>query len=135
MNDHDELYPDLKMQLKSYQETEPISIVGEFTAWESVVTGASFKIREAPEVKAECALIIWYDDSGEDNNSPVVVEFSFRYGDKKEQYDAETAQRAYEIFCNLKEMLSEWIDVTGPTKTAYVYSRATHAAAECGSNQ
>ena len=124
MGDPGELYPDLKMQLKSYQETEPIGIVRDFTAREIVITGASFKIRETPEVEVECALIIWYDESEDNKDEPVVVEFSFRYGDKKEHYDAEAAQRAYEIFCNLKEMLAEWIDATGPTKTAYVYSRA-----------
>lgn len=123
LNDPGKLYPDLKKRLKSYEENEPIEIVGKFTAKEIVVSGAYFQIGKNPKVEAECALIAWYEEAGEEGR-PVVVEFSFRYENEREEYDGEAAQRAYDVFGRLKDMLAEWIDSEGPTKTAYVYSRA-----------
>ncbi|MCG8362891.1 MAG: hypothetical protein MJA27_06095 [Pseudanabaenales cyanobacterium] len=123
LNDPGELYPDLKKRLKSYQENEPIKLVGNFTAREMVIAGANFQIQKSPKVEANCALIAWYDAAGEEDK-PVVVEFSFKYENKQEEYDGETSQRAYDVFGRLKDKLAEWVDSDGPTKTAYVYSRA-----------
>ena len=123
LNDPGDLYPDLKKRLKSFQENEPIGIVADFTARELVITGADFQIEESPKVEAECALIAWYDKGGREDK-PVVVEFSFKYENEQEEYDGESAQKAYDVFCKLEAMLTEWIDSEGPTKTAYVYSRA-----------
>jgi hypothetical protein len=66
---------------------------------------------------------VWYDDASEED-VPVVVEFSFRYELDKGKYDGEAAQIAYDIFRRLRYELPEWVDAEGPTKTAYVYSRA-----------
>ena len=44
-----------------------------------VITGADFQIGENPKTEAEYALIMWYDEAAEEDR-PVVVEFSFRYG-------------------------------------------------------
>ena len=121
LDDPGELYPDLKKRLKSYQPDEPIEIVGKLTAKEVVIVGADFQIRKSPKVEAECALIVWYDEAGEEDR-PVVVEFSFRYKNELEEYDGEAAQSAYNVFGSLKDM--EWVDPEGPTKTAYVYSSA-----------
>ena len=74
-------------------------------------------------MEAECALIVWYDDAGEEDR-PVVVEFSFRYANEQEEFDGKAAQRAYDVFGRLKNLLADWIDSQGPTKTAYFYSRA-----------
>ena len=123
LNDPGELYPDLKKQLKSYRDNELIDIVGDFTAREVVITGADFQIRKSPKVEAECALIAWYDEAGEEDR-PVVVEFSFKYKNEREEFDGEAAQRAYDVFGRLKDMLAEWVNSEGPTKTAYVYSRS-----------
>ena len=123
LSDPGELYPDLKKRLKSYQANESIDIVGNFTAREVVITGADFQIRKSPKVEAECALVTWYDDAAEEHR-PVVVEFSFRCENEREEYDGAAAQRAYDVFGRFKDMLPEWVDHEGPTKTAYVYSRA-----------
>lgn len=123
MKDPGELYPDLKKRLKFYQEDELINIVRKFTAKEVVITGANFKIGENPKVEAECALIVWYKESGE-QDKPVVVEFSFKYERKGESFDGETAQKAYDVFGRIKDQLTEWVDSEGLTKTAYVYTKA-----------
>lgn len=53
---------------------------------------------------------------------PAIVEFSFRYGDKRGNYSGIGAKRAYEAFLTLKSTpLSNWVDVASKTKTAYVY--------------
>jgi hypothetical protein len=123
LNDPADLYPDLKKRLKSFPKNESIGIVGDFTARELVISGADFQIEKSPKVEAECALIAWYEESG-DKDAPVVVEFSFKYENEQEEYDGESAQVAYDVFCTLEGKLTEWIDSEGPTKTAYVYSRA-----------
>ncbi|GJL83504.1 MAG: hypothetical protein DHS20C01_31380 [marine bacterium B5-7] len=122
LNDPGELYPDLQKRLKSYEADEPINIVGNFTAREVIVSGAEFQIKKNPRVEAECALIAWYEQA-RDEDSPVVVEFSFRYKNEREEFDGEAAQRAYDVFGNSTDMLAEWIDSEGLTKTAFVYSR------------
>ncbi len=124
LNDPGKLYPDFKKQLKSYQGSESIQVVGDFTAREVVIEGADFQIGKKPKVKAECALIAWYDKAG-NKDRPVVVEFSFKYENEKEKYDGEVAQRAYNLFDKLQNgKLGKWIDPEGPTKTRYVYLRA-----------
>jgi hypothetical protein len=99
-------------------------VVGDFTARELVLTGADFQIGKEPKIEAECALIVWDDVAGS-AQQPVVVEYSFRYGDKNEHYAGEVAKRAYDAFLLLQsEALAGWVDSASFTKTAYVYSRA-----------
>ena len=124
LNDPGKLYPDLKQQLKSYQGDEPIKVVGNFTAREIVITGADFQIQKGPKLEADCALIAWYDDANGEQDKPVVVEFSFKYENEREEYDGTAAQRAYDVFGTLKNKLGKWVDPDGMTKTAYVYSKA-----------
>ncbi len=123
MKDPGRLYPDLQGRLKSYQKNEPIYIVGDFTAREFVVTGATFQIGKDPMVEAECALVAWYDEAGEEDR-PIVVEFSFRYKHKDEEFDGEAALRAYDVFGRFSDILEEWVDSEGPTKTQFVYSKS-----------
>lgn len=126
-NDINELYPDLENRLKPYQGNTAIEVVNNLTAIEKVIGKADFQIGDTPKVEAECALVVWYENVGKEdridiNNTPVVVEFSFKYENEKEEYDGEVALRAYDIFRKL-ELLGQWIDSEGPTKTEYVYSR------------
>ncbi len=125
-NDINELYPDLENQLKPYQGNLTIDMVNNFTAIEKVIEGADFQIGDKPEVEAECALVVWYENEEKENlmhyDTPVVVEFSFKYENEKEEYDGEVALRAYNIFRKL-ELLEQWIHSKGRTKTEYVYSK------------
>ncbi|NEZ54982.1 hypothetical protein [Adonisia turfae] len=129
LNDLGKLYPDLKKQLKPYQKNEPIEVVGNFTAREIVITGADFQIRDNPKVEAKCALIAWYEVQGEEDkpveDKPVIVEFSFRYKNEQEKYSGEASEKVYDVFDKLQKELTEWVDLKGSTKTAYVYSRAS----------
>ena len=123
MNDPARLFPDLQEQLDQYDEEEALNRVGDFTAREWVITGATFQIRNKPKRDAECALIVWYDHE-DDEEHPVVVEFSFRYQDDEEAYTRKMAQRAYNIFLAMQDRLPDWIDPNPVTKTKYVYNRA-----------
>lgn len=126
MSDIAALYPDVEESLECYEPDEIVTRVGDFTAREVVIAGgdkdADFEIRSDSKVEAECALVVWYDLNGSETE-PVIAEFSFRYGDKKERYPAKMVQRAYEAFQCLQEELAEWLDPESMTKTAYVYSR------------
>ena len=126
MNDPGRLFPDLAHRLPGYDGDDVIQAVGDFTAHETVISGADFQIGERPKVEAECALVAWYDACGQQEH-PVVVEFSFKYENEEEDYDGIVAQRAYEVFAQLNDPtgdLARWIDRTGPTKTQFVYARA-----------
>ncbi|MDF5707451.1 MAG: hypothetical protein PUP90_07135 [Nostoc sp. S4] len=118
MEDAANLYPDLVDKLSSFKEEENIRIIG-VTICELVVKGAKFQIRQEPRLDSNCALIIWYQNDG-DRNSPVAVEFSFKYEDENERYTRKLAQRAYDVFSKL-EKLEPWVDLNSDTKTAYIY--------------
>jgi hypothetical protein len=130
MDDPAGLYPDLAKRLDEFDEREPIRVVGEtktasgrvpFTANEVVLEGADFRIAASPKVEAECGLIVWYDRNG-DPTLPVVVEFSFRYGNRREAFGGEAAKRAFDVFRMLQgKALAKWVDRKSKTKTAYVY--------------
>jgi hypothetical protein len=114
------LFPDVAERLEGFRESEALTAVSGFTAREVVVEGGSIKIGKHPKVEAECALIVWYDHSGR-KNSPVTVEFSYRYGDKEERYGGTTARRAFDTFHVLQTELTEWVEPKASTKTAFVY--------------
>ena len=62
---------------------------------------------------------------GEKDN-PVVVEFSFKYKNKQEEYDREVSQKVYDIFGKLQQDdLAGWVNHDGKIKTTYVYSKAS----------
>ena len=121
LKDLDDLYPGTKPTLERLKDT-PIEVVNGFTAREFVVGGAEMELGKSRNVKAECALIVWYDggDSSK-SESPVVVEFSFKYGDARENYGGGSARRAYETFNVLQHGLTDWVDKTSQTKTAFAY--------------
>jgi len=105
LKDLAKLYPDLKNRLKPYQKSEAIAVVKDFAAREIVITGADFQIRKSPKVEAECALIAWYDGAGEEDR-PVVVEFSLKYENEREEYSGKAAQKAYDVFGRHKGYVS-----------------------------
>lgn len=123
LKDLGRLFPGLKKRLKSYQKNKSIEIVGDFTAIEFVILGPSFQISMNPRVKVQCALVVWYDQAC-GVEQPVVVEFSFKYENEDEKYDGEAALKAYDVLSRFNGLLAEWVDFDGPTKTAYVYSKA-----------
>ena len=128
LGDIGHLYPGLPTTLDGYQADAALTVVGSFTAQELVLTGADVQLGKDPKREAECALIAWYDVAGS-ALQPVVVECSFRYGDKDGDYKSEVAQRAYDVFQRLQSAaLASWVDRVSPTKTAYVYSRAQEAS-------
>lgn len=122
-----DLYTGIKNGVGCYHADSLIKKVADFTAKELVIAGskdedAQFKISRKPKENAECCLIIWYDPAIS-STRPVVAEFSFRYGDKKEQYTAGMALRAHDAFRRLQKHLGGWVDPNSLTKTAYVFSR------------
>jgi hypothetical protein len=123
MNDPVGLFPDLENKLNNYQKDEQLNKVGQFTARELVITGADFQISASPKLEAECALIVWYQNKGS-HTKPLLVEFSFKYESKDEDYDGNMAQRAYHVFMKLQKC-QKWIDLKSMTKTAYVYGLAS----------
>ncbi|MBP0016172.1 MAG: hypothetical protein J7647_01290 [Cyanobacteria bacterium SBLK] len=120
LGDVDELYPDIDNKIDEFKKDTELHLVGDFIAREIVIEGGGFTVRKSPVVKSECALVVWYDFKG-DPHVPVLVEFSFKYEDEKEEYTVKMAQRAYDVFQALQTM-EEWIDPDSMTKTAYVYS-------------
>jgi hypothetical protein len=121
MKDPVKLFPGLQNKLDNYDEDEAIKIVGPFTARELVITGADFQISDAPRLEAECALVVWYNNEG-DHTQPKLVEFSYKYEDKDENYTGEMAQRALAVFKKLQRL--ELASPNSITKTACVYNLA-----------
>lgn len=119
LGDIRDLYPDLDNKINNFKKDTEIDLVGNFIAQEIVIGGANFTIRKSPVVKSECALIVWCDRNG-DPHIPLLAEFSFKYENKKEEYTAKMAERAYQVFQTLQKM-DDWIDPHSMTKTAYVY--------------
>jgi hypothetical protein len=116
------VFPDFADRLDGARKRERLLPVNDFTARELVVEGGSFRIGDDPKIDAESALIVWYDHRRE-NGGPVVVEFSYRYGDRHEEYGGKMTRRAYDIFAVLQNNgLSAWVEPKAQTKTAFVYS-------------
>jgi hypothetical protein len=115
------LFPSLSRRLSDAHGRLALAAIGRFTARELVITGTTFQIGRGPKVEAECALIVWYDDDTK-SERPRAVEFSFRYGNRKEQYGGGPARRAFAIFKTLQS-LATWIDPHPRTKTRFVLDK------------
>ena len=122
-------YRHFKKQLgNSYKGDERLLRVCDFIAKQTVLEGVLIPFNE--QISAKCALILWHE-SNRDDESPGVVEFSFRYrdkelSDKKEPFTVEIAKRGYDILQAIRcanSPAAPWIDLAGPTKTAFAYSR------------
>ncbi len=119
VNDVAELFPGLPAELDRLPTDAPLVLVSDFVAREVVLEGATILLgkRDTP---SECAIVAWYDEGIEDV-TPVVVEFSFKYGDEAEDYRASVAREAYEVLELLHTTLSDWADPQPRTKTSFVY--------------
>jgi hypothetical protein len=115
------IFPSLSRRLDDVKGRLPLTAIGNFTARELVITGTTFQIGRGPKVEAECALIVWYDDE-KVGLGPQAVEFSFRYGNWKEDYGGGPARRAFTIFKALQS-LDAWIDPHPRTKTRFVLDK------------
>lgn len=115
------LFPSLSRRVDRTTAKVPLAAIGNFTARELVITGTTFQIGRGPKVEAECALIVWYDDE-KVGRGPQAVEFSFRYGNPKEDYGGGPARRAFAIFTALQS-LDAWIDPHPRTKTRFVLDK------------
>ncbi len=114
------LYPGLSNELDKYSEDKKIFVVHDPVIQEIVITGATITVCNDPLINAECALIVWYDSEAF-KSDPIIVEFSFRYGDEKEDYNREAAQTAFDLFILIQEEMTSWIDKKGATKTGFVF--------------
>jgi len=120
MKDVYRLYPGTSEKLEQ-PEDAAIEVVRAFTARELVLAGAELELGRSNDVKAECALIVWYDDGAPaESESPVFVEFSFKYGDADEDFGGGPARRAYDTL-DVLHGLTDWVDPNSRTKTAFVY--------------
>jgi hypothetical protein len=115
------LYPGLRSSLTGFTADEPLTLVDNFTAREVVIAGSGLHLGKKFNVSASCVLVIWYDHDSR-GDTPVVAEFSFKYGDNREAYGGGTVRRAYEAFRLMQTELDEWTDRESKTKTACVYS-------------
>lgn len=122
LNDAVRLYPSLRAELGKFSKLEKLQPVNKVAVQEVVITGTEINICKRPLVNAECALIVWYEKEAF-KKDPVIVEFSFRYGNKQEQYDRKSAQKAYDLFLMIQEQLKPWIAKESTTKTAFLFDK------------
>lgn len=116
------LYPGLEKELNGSTVDEKIAQVNKEDILEIVLTGASIPLTNDPSDAAECALIVWYGLDGF-KSGPDLVEFSFRYKDKEENYPGELAQKAYEVFLLIQQEMKSWISNKDVTKTGAVFPK------------
>ena len=118
LSDVANLFPGLADELDEIPEV-PLVLVSDFVAREVVLEGAELLLGKR-DIAAECAIVAWYDE-GEQDTTPVVVEFSFKYGDDQEDYRGSVARDAYEVLGVLQDGLAGWVDPNPRTKTTFVY--------------
>lgn len=100
----------------------PIKTVNDFVAEEVVRKLCKFQFKEAPTIKA--SLSFWYLTK-EENDWPLVAEFSFNYEmlgqpdkGKPDQYPTHVVEGANGFFRALQSQVG-WLDLNGTTKTAF----------------
>lgn len=114
-----DLFPGLTEDLAELPKDAALLLVRDFVGREIVLEGASLLLGKR-DILSECALVVWYDE-GEADTTPVVVEFSFKYGDDAEDYRGSVARDAYAVLGMLQNDMSSWVDPNPVTKTAFVY--------------
>jgi hypothetical protein len=119
LKDISKFYPGIENDIPRFADGEKIHVINATRIREKVIKGGEILLRDSPEVKAECALITWYDD----DPTPLIVEFSFRYGNKKGKYGREISQNTYELFLNIQKEMSSWCDEENSTKTGFVFKK------------
>ena len=115
------LFPGLADKLDGIGEHTELAVVDDFCARELVLEGASLLLGKR-DIAAECAMVIWYDETeGDAASQPRCVEFSFKYGNEDEDYRGTVARDAFEVLHALPTSLAGWVDPEPRTKTAFVY--------------
>ena len=114
-----DLFPGLADDLSELPTDAPLLLVRDFVGREIVLEGASLLLGKR-DIVSECALVVWHDE-GETDTTPVVVEFSFKYGDDAEDYRGSVARDAYAVLGMLQNQMTDWVDPNPVTKTAFVY--------------
>jgi len=120
LNDPARLFPGLAPALDQYEKSAPLVLVNGFAARELVITGAFINTDTTQDSTLECALIVWYN-AGTEHQMPLLVEFSYRYSNKKEKYSGELSHKAFTVF-QLAQSLESWTDPVFGSKTNFVYS-------------
>jgi hypothetical protein len=115
-----ELFPGLAEAIEDANKEEPLLVVKKRRMREVVLEGAHAQMGKTPKVDSEWALIVWYDQR-ENDDKPITVELSYRYGDKNEEYGAGVTRRASEIFEVIQTQLKKWVDPKPRTKTAVAF--------------
>jgi hypothetical protein len=118
-----ELYPGLPDALDDLPEHVPLHLVGDFSARETVFVGGEVRLGRH-QVPARCAIVMWHDDD-DPNTPPVVVEFSYKYGDDQEDYGGSLARDAHDLLQMLFSALPKWVSGKALTKTGLVYRSTT----------
>ena len=119
LGDVADIFPGLKDAVDELPWEAPLQLVSGFTAKEVVLAGANILLGKR-DIPAECAMVLWYDE-GEQDITPVVAEFSFKYGDDQEDYRGSVARDAYDVLTALQNDLTDWVDPNPRTKTSFVY--------------
>jgi hypothetical protein len=114
-----ELYPGLPDALDDLPEHVALELVGDFSARETVFVGGEVLLGKH-QVKADCAVVMWHDDD-DPATPPVVVEFSYKYGDAQEDYGGSLARDAHDLLQVLFTALPKWVSGKAVTKTGLVY--------------
>jgi hypothetical protein len=115
-----DLFPGLADAVTEVPHDALLAPVREFVGREIVLEGATLLLGRR-DIEAECAVVVWYDE-GEKDATPVVAEFSFKYGDDSEDYRGSVARDAYDVMRLLQGGVGDWIDPHPRTKTAFVYA-------------
>ena len=87
--------------------------VNAMTIYERVLKGPKLNLEGT---EAQVAVILW---SIGESGRPMVAEFSFRYGDKQENYTGATAKKSKQLFESLQKL--DWFLPEGKTKTQFAY--------------
>ena len=123
LKDISRLYPGIVNDIADFNTVEKLQLVNSLSVQEIIIKGAEILLCESPEIKAESALIIWYD-LDTDKVEPIIVEFSFRYGNqKKERYVRRASQNAYDLFLAIQQKMNEWCEPGNNTKTGFLYKK------------
>lgn len=120
LGDVAKLFPGLADAIDDLPVDAPLVLVRDFVGHEVVLEGAFLELGGG-DVEGECAFVVWYDQ-GEEDTTPVIVEFSFKYGDGQGQFRSQVAKDAYAALGLLQQGLPQWVDPEPVTKTAFVYA-------------
>ena len=122
LGDVGDLFADIRKRTEGFNAEDPLIPVRDRTQRELVLRGASLQLGKNPDMRAECALVVWYSVPVQEDG-PAAVEFSFRYRDEQERYEGAMARRAFAIFNIIQKELPDWVDLNAGTKTELMYDQ------------